>query len=33
MKGLSLPKSLNSLMRNKFVLYAVLGLAIVNLLK
>ena len=32
MKGLSLPKSLNSLMRNKFVLYAVLGLAIVNLL-
>ena len=32
MKGLSLPKTLNSLMRNKVVLYAILALAIVNLL-
>jgi len=32
MKGLSLPKSLNSLMRNKVVLYAVLALSVVNLL-
>ena len=32
MKGVSLPKSLNALTRNKVVLYAVLALAIVNLL-
>jgi hypothetical protein len=32
MKGLSLGKSLNALVRNKIVLYAVLALALVNLL-
>jgi len=32
MKGLSLGKSLNSLVHNKIVLYAVLALALVNLL-
>jgi len=32
MKGPSLPNSLNALMRNKVVLYAVLALAVVNLL-
>ena len=32
MKGLDLQKNLNALMRNKLVLYAVLALAVVNLL-
>ena len=32
MKGVSLPHSLNALMRNKVVLYAVLALSVVNLL-